>query len=103
MLCQKLKFVVQIKAMPTVHLVIKGKVQGVFYRASAKEVADGLQLTGWVKNTREGDVEAMATGSNEQLQQFIIWCKQGPARAIVDDVLIHFREEEEFDTFKIAR
>lgn len=91
------------KAMSTVHLLIKGKVQGVFYRASAKEVADQLQLTGWVKNTREGNVEAMATGSNEQLQQFISWCKQGPSRAVVNDVQVTFKEEELFDTFKIAR
>jgi acylphosphatase len=91
------------KVMSTVHLLIKGKVQGVFYRASAKEVADELQLTGWVKNTSEGDVEAMVTGSNEPLQQFISWCKQGPARAVVNDVQVTFKEEEQFDTFKIAR
>jgi acylphosphatase len=103
MLCQKLKFVVQKQTMPTVHLLIKGKVQGVFYRASAKEVADELQLTGWVKNTSDGDVEAMVSGSNEQLQQFLIWCKNGPARAVVNDVQVTFKEEEQFDTFKIAR
>ncbi len=91
------------KAMPTVHLLINGKVQGVFYRASAKEVADELQLTGWVKNTSNGDVEAMVTGSNEQLQQFIAWCKKGPARAVVSEVQVTFKAEEQFDVFKIAR
>jgi acylphosphatase len=89
--------------MPTVHLLIKGKVQGVFYRASAKEVADELQLTGWVKNTRNGDVEAVATGTEEQLQQFISWCKQGPPKAIVSNVEVRAREEEGFDTFKVVR
>ena len=45
--------------MPTIHLLIKGTVQGVYYRASAKEVADRLHLSGWVKNTREGHVEVL--------------------------------------------
>jgi len=89
--------------MPTVHLLIKGKVQGVFYRATAKDVAKELGLTGWVKNTKEGHVEALASGSNEQLQQFISWCKKGPAKAIVTDVEINFTKEEAFEAFKIIR
>jgi acylphosphatase len=103
MLCQKLKFVVQYKFMPTVHLLIKGIVQGVFYRASAKDIAEELQLTGWVKNTVEGDVEAVATGTDEQLQQFINWCKQGPPKAVVTDVKITLQNEEAFDKFKVVR
>jgi acylphosphatase len=89
--------------MPTVHLLIKGKVQGVFYRATAKDVAKELGLTGWVKNTKEGNVEALASGSDEQLQQFISWCRQGPAKAIVTDVAINFIEEEVFEAFSIIR
>ena len=56
--------------MPTVHLLIKGKVQGVFYRASAKEKAGGLKLTGWVKNTPAGDVEAVASSTEENVKEF---------------------------------
>lgn len=89
--------------MPTVHLLIKGKVQGVFYRATAKDVAKELGLTGWVKNTKEGNVEALASGSNEQLQQFINWCRRGPAKAIVTNVEISFLEEQPFNDFKIIR
>lgn len=89
--------------MPTVHLLIKGKVQGVFYRATAKEVAEELQLTGWVKNTREGHVEAIATGTHEQLQQFIDWCKQGPPRAVVTGVEIRPQDEQGFAAFKVVR
>ena len=74
--------------MPTIHLLIKGKVQGVFYRASAKEVADRLHLTGWVKNTREGHVEALASGPEEDLRLFVEWCKKGPERAVVSEVMI---------------
>jgi len=89
--------------MPTVHLLIKGKVQGVFYRATAKEVAEALGLTGWVKNTKEGNVEALASGRDEQLQQFISWCKQGPAKASVTNVEITRKNEESFNGFKIMR
>jgi acylphosphatase len=75
--------------MPTVHLVIKGKVQGVFYRATAKDVADELEIKGWVKNTNEGNVEITASGTEQQLEHFINWCKKGPARAVVaEDLLI---------------
>jgi len=72
--------------MPTIHLLIKGKVQGVYYRASAKEVADRLHLSGWVKNTREGHVEVLASGHEEDLRRFVEWCKQGPERAVVSEI-----------------
>ncbi len=89
--------------MPTVHLVVKGKVQGVFYRASAREVAEELQLTGWVKNTIEGNVEVLVTGSEEHLEKFIGWCRQGPARAVVTEVQITVKTEEAFDRFRVLR
>ena len=54
--------------MPTVHLIIKGRVQGVFYRATARKVAGEIGVTGWVKNTAEGNVEIVATGSKDQLK-----------------------------------
>lgn len=89
--------------MPTVHLIIKGKVQGVFYRATAQEVAEELHVTGCVKNTPEGKVEITASGSEEQLQKFISWCKQGPPKAVVTNVSVNQIAEEEFDGFKIVR
>lgn len=89
--------------MPTVHLLIKGKVQGVFFRATAKEKADGLGLTGWVQNTEEGHVEAMATGTENQLNEFIAWCRQGPPRARVADVISNQKPEEHFDRFTVRR
>ncbi len=89
--------------MPTVHLLIKGKVQGVFYRASAKEVADGLGITGWIKNTANGDVEAMATGNAEQVRLFVAWCEQGPRKAVVEEVISTAQEEIVFDVFSVKR
>lgn len=89
--------------MPTIHLIIKGKVQGVFYRASAKDVAEVIGVTGWVKNTEEGNVEIMASGTEDQLQQLIAWCKQGPSKATVTDVLLINKKEQPFKDFKILR
>ena len=87
----------------TVHLIIKGKVQGVFYRASAKEMAMKAQLTGWVRNTKSGDVEILATGREEDLNQFITWCGAGPAKARVEDVTVTDMPFSVFDRFEIMR
>jgi len=89
--------------MPTVHLLIKGRVQGVFFRATARDVADEIGVKGWVKNTEEGDVEAMVTGRETQVQKFIDWCKVGPRKAIVTNVVITNKEEERFDSFQVIR
>lgn len=89
--------------MPTIHLIIKGKVQGVFYRATAKEVADKIGITGWVKNNLTGDVEATVTGTEEQLQQFSNWCKNGPRKAKVTEVITTRHDETIFDGFTVIR
>ena len=89
--------------MPTVHLLIKGKVQGVFYRATAKEVAQTLDLRGWIKNTPEGHVEAIVSGSEKSLQQFIDWCRQGPKKAVVATINVTSVGDEPFTDFRILR
>jgi acylphosphatase len=89
--------------MPTVRLLIKGKVQGVFYRASAKDVAAELGIKGWICNTRSGDVEALISGTAQQVQQFRNWCIKGPVRAVVDSVVMTEEAEIEFDNFSIRR
>jgi acylphosphatase len=73
--------------MPAVHLLIKGRVQGVFYRASAKAAAERLHITGWVKNTPEGHVETLASGEEGNLRQFVEWCRKGPEQAEVSEVI----------------
>ena len=89
--------------MKTVRLIIKGKVQGVFYRATAKEVADLIGVKGWVKNLPSNDVEITATAAEDVLQKFIAWCKQGPPKARVDEVIVEELSTEEFKGFKIIR
>jgi acylphosphatase len=63
-----------------------GKVQGVFYRASTKTVADDLGVKGWVKNEPDGSVLIEAEGTKDKLIDLIAWCKKGPAHAKVDSV-----------------
>ncbi len=88
--------------MPTIHLLIKGEVQGVFYRATAKKIAQKLKVTGWIKN-KDGNVEAMVTGTQEQLNEFIKWCRQGPEKAKVEDVIVAEQKETSFTDFEIVR
>jgi acylphosphatase len=89
--------------MKTIRLTIKGQVQGVFYRATAKDVADLIGVKGWVRNLPDSNVEITATASEETLQKFINWCKQGPPRANVDEVIIEELSPEEFNGFRIIR
>ena len=89
--------------MPTNHLTIKGKVQGVFYRATAKDVANQLKLKGWIKNNSIGDVECMVTGSESNLKEFISWCKKGPPDAEVTEVIVEEKDEILFEKFSIVR
>ena len=87
----------------TVHLIIIGKVQGVYYRASAKDMADSLGIRGWVKNAPGGHVEVLASGRPENIERFVTWCKNGPPRAKVAEVQITEKEEMDFENFRIKR
>jgi acylphosphatase len=89
--------------MPGIRIHIKGKVQGVWYRASTKSKAEQLGLTGWVKNLSDGGVLTEAYGSATQLDEFIKWCKEGPELAIVDELKVETCEEKEYPTFSILR
>jgi acylphosphatase len=89
--------------MPTIHIEVKGKVQGVFYRASARKLAEKLNLSGWIKNTEQGNVEAIVTGPEGSLQQFINWCNEGPEGAIVTAVKVTPQEDQYFNEFSIIR
>lgn len=89
--------------MKTIRLTIKGKVQGVFYRATAKDIADQLGIKGWIRNLPDRNVEIRATASEEILQKFIDWSKKGPPKAKVDEVIVEELSLEEFNGFRIIR
>lgn len=85
-----------------IHLLISGKVQGVFYRANAKKKAEELGLTGWAKNTPDNKVEILAKGEEDKLREMIRWCYNGSSGAVVDKVKAEWMEsEKEFDKFEI--
>jgi acylphosphatase len=87
----------------TLSITISGKVQGVYYRQSAKEKAQELGITGSVKNLPNGDVFLMATGAPEQLKQLVEWCRIGPSRAVVNNVQVQQIEDRLFSGFTIQR
>jgi acylphosphatase len=84
------------------HLFISGRVQGVFFRSNTRKEALGLGLTGWVRNLRDGRVEALFEGEESEIQKIIEWCHTGPPYASVDRVEVYWEEPTgEFQTFSI--
>jgi acylphosphatase len=79
--------------MPTVNVLVKGRVQGVFYRQSTRETASALGLSGWVRNLRDGRVEIEASGPREQLVKLLAWCNEGPPHAMVGSVEVEWLDE----------
>lgn len=65
---------------------VTGRVQGVFYRASARAEAERLGLNGFVRNEPDGSVYAEAEGETDALERFVEWCRRGPPQARVDGV-----------------
>lgn len=82
---------------------ISGVVQGVFFRASTKAKADELDITGIVKNERDGSVYVEAEGEEKNLEAFIRWCRKGPARASVEKCEITEGALKEFKGFTVER
>ncbi len=74
--------------MTKIRLVIDGRVQGVFYRQSALEIAKSLGLAGWIKNNPDGSVEVEVVGPEDKVVGFLEWSKKGPPRARVDKVTV---------------
>jgi acylphosphatase len=83
------------------HCRIEGQVQGVGYRQALQYEAEKLGLTGWVRNRRDGSVEAIACGNEAALAQFIAWTSHGPYLAKVRQVLVTEAECPENHSFVI--
>lgn len=84
--------------------VAQGRVQGVAYRASARDRALQLGVGGWIRNLPNGDVEGTVEGEASDVDSFLAWAQRGPAGARVDDLAVEDETVEgAFDRFEIRR
>ena len=74
------------------HVVVRGRVQGVFFRAETRDRAKSLGVGGWVANKADGSVEAVLEGPRERVETLLRWCRSGPRGAQVDDVDVTWEE-----------
>lgn len=87
--------------MKRAEVVVRGGVQGVFFRVETRDRARSLGLAGWVRNARDGSVEAVFEGEDERVESMVDWCRRGPRGARVDDVEVTWSETQDEDAFAI--
>lgn len=87
--------------MKQAHVFISGQVQGVSFRYFVKTNAKKLGVTGWVRNTEDGGVEAVFTGEKEKVAELLALCRKGPMLAEVKQVGFDWEDGEAFDDFTI--
>jgi acylphosphatase len=82
-------------------VLIRGRVQGVFFRDTCQRMALKHGVSGWVRNLPDGRVEAVFEGRNEDVNRLVDWARQGPSRAVVADVAVHAEQPEGLSAFLI--
>ena len=87
--------------MRTIHFLVSGRVQGVFFRASARQIADELGIMGWVRNLPDGRVEGVASGAEGGMKRFQDWLNHGPEMADVAHLDIVEMDYREFSQFEV--
>ena len=87
----------------THHLLVCGRVQGVGYRESMRVEARRLGCTGWVRNLRDGSVEAVVSGSDDAVTALIAWAKNGPPAGRVTGVTVAESADEPYESFEVLR
>lgn len=85
-----------------VHIFVSGRVQGVGYRASTWDMAQLLKLKGWVRNLRDGRVEAVFEGTKTQVEEMLRWCYQGPPAAAVENIEIEYEPPQGHQSFEVT-
>ena len=85
-----------------IHVLVSGKVQGVFFRQALKVVAKKNNVSGWVRNLKDRRVEAVFEGDSKSISSVIEWARVGPANSRVDNVDVSSEEfKNEFSTFEV--
>jgi acylphosphatase len=87
--------------MKSIQLIIKGRVQGVFFRKNTNELANKLNIKGFVKNLDNGDLEVVAIGEENNINKLIDFCKKGPKAAEVKEIIIKEIKPNNFNNFEI--
>ena len=83
-------------------VLVSGNVQGVFFRSSVRNQARLHRLTGWVRNTADGKVEALFEGDKDDINVLIDYCREGPPGAEIQDVEVEWKEPNgNFSSFEI--
>jgi acylphosphatase len=86
------------------HVVVSGRVQGVWYRGSAQAEARSRGVTGWIRNRPDATVEAMLEGEEAAVRAVVDWCRRGPPGARVEGLDVKWLPfEGEFDAMRIVR
>ena len=89
-------------ALKRLEIVVSGRVQGVWFRATTREEATRLGLRGWVRNLPDGRVEALFEGEENPLLRMLAWCRSGPPGARVDQAIPHWgTATNEYEGFSI--
>jgi acylphosphatase len=83
------------------HVIVRGTVQGVFFRASCEQEAVRVGAAGWVANRPDGSVEAVFEGPDDVVDRMVRWCRSGPPRAVVTDVDVTSEEPESLADFEV--
>lgn len=85
-----------------VRVKVRGRVQGVFFRAETRQRAASLGVSGWVRNADDGTVEAVFEGERDQVDSMVEWCRRGPAGAHVDELEVVEEEPAGEPGFRVA-
>jgi acylphosphatase len=86
------------------HISVLGRVQGVFFRANTKKKAKKLGVKGWVKNLKNGQIEAIFEGEKTKVEEMVDWARRGPAFAKVDYLKVSWDDcKDEFEDFNVEK
>ena len=86
-----------------VHVVVSGKVQGIFFRSNIKNLADNLGIKGYVKNVENDKLEAVFEGTNEAIEKMLEFCKEGPEEAEISAIVTEEEQlKNEFINFSVV-
>ncbi len=96
--CSTFNFVMNARA----HVIFFGRVQGVFFRDNTCRKARKLGVKGWVRNLRDGTVEAVMEGTREEVEELIGWCRTGQPYARVTEAKVSWEDHQgEFEDFRV--